>query len=177
MYCFEGYVLAGADKRCLGLGIAHGLDAAVPLDAVDAEYGLRQREGNRHRHKAVVARIFELLEEVERRVERQLAAGEPYVLGEREFAVGLQIVVAHEAVGAGIVHIRRILLAVGGEGGVEGDFRQQLGAVGAVFPVGLPQAVERHCGVDASGACPGDGLAETDAYSLAGHRHRGHEPH
>ena len=170
----HGHRLGSRQKRRLGLGVAHRLYAAVPLDSVDAEYRLRQRQRHRDGHEPVVGITLQFAEPVERGVDRQLRAGEPHVLRDRQAAVHLQEVVAHERVGAVGVHIRRILLVVGGHGGRQVHLREQFGPVGAVLPVGRAQLVERHGRIDAVGACAGYGVVERQPDGVGGGALGGH---
>ena len=63
------HFLGGTEEGCLGLGVAHGLDTAVPLNGVHAEDGLIQRQCQGHGHEAVAHGAVHLAQEVERRVQ------------------------------------------------------------------------------------------------------------
>ena len=51
-----------------------------------------------------------------------------------------------------------------GQSGLESHFRQQLGALGAPFPVGRAQLVESHGGIHARGAGAGHRVVESKLY-------------
>ena len=91
------------------------------------------------------------------------ASGEPYALVYRYLTRHLQIIVADKRVGTIAELIGRIALTVGWHGGIEIHLGQQIGAEGAVLPVGRAQLIERDGGIDTR--CPryGDGLVESQA--------------
>ncbi len=80
VYRSHGHLLGCRQERGLGLLVTHRLYAAAPLDVVDAEYGLIQCQRDGNRHESVVLVALELLQEVERGVERQRTARKPDVL-------------------------------------------------------------------------------------------------
>ena len=158
----HGHFLRGGDERCLGLGVAHRLDAAVPLDGVHPEDGLRQFETDGDGHELLISPVPQLADVVQRGGERELAARQPDVLVDGEFAPQSQVVVADKGVRTVRILVRAVRLAVAGQGAREVDLRQEVGTEGAVFPIGGLQFVEGHGGIHRLCPCQGDGLGEGD---------------
>ena len=169
------HVFGCREEFGLGLGVAHGLYAAVPAHGVDGEEGLRERQRHRECHVAV-SQAAELAQEVERGAELQRGAGEAYVLLHGQGGVELQGAVAHEGVAAVGVHVGRILVGVRRQRGLEHHFGQAVGAPYAPLAVGAAQAVEGHGSVDAFHSRNSYGVVEGE-HELLGSDAQRHKHH
>ena len=61
----EGYVLGGAEKSRFGFGVAHGFDAAVPFQCVNAQDGLVKSQCHGDGHETVAPIVAVLVHEIE----------------------------------------------------------------------------------------------------------------
>ena len=150
------------EEGCLGLGVAHGLDTAVPLNGIHAEDGLVQRQCQRHGHEAVTHGAVHLAQKVERRVQRERTARQPDILVDRELAAHLHVVVAHEGIRTVVLLVGVVALVIRRQGSRQVHFRQQVGTEGAVLPVGGFQFVQGHSSIHTLHASQQDSLIQRD---------------
>ena len=149
VYRAHGNLFRSSKEFGFCLGVTYGLYASVPLCIVHAKDWLVKCEGNGGAHVTTLLVAAEGFQIVERRVERQCAACEPYTLLHRQLAVHLHVVVAHKGVCSVAVLIAVVTLAVTRRCCLEIYFGQQSCAVDAVLPIGRAQLVQGYGCVEA----------------------------
>ena len=160
IYRGERHFLCGTEESGFCLLKAHWLDAAVPQESVCREYRLAEAYGNGNTQKAVGVAFVELPHIVERGAEAYFAAGERYVLINRQFSPGVETMCTHKAIFTGLVHIRCIAVGVRRQSARERDFGESVGAVASPLPVCGFEFVEGHGGIYAFHPGHGYGVVE-----------------